>query len=412
MSARLFGPRPLAWLIGMCVVSLIVGILAGVFGGDIASYRSSGPDAFSRSALGHKAFVELLRELGVPVSLQLAPPATATGRGGVLVIAEPRLYGPDDPGISGWEDYYAYFYSILIVLPKREGRPDPGRPSWVQSTWMVPEHKVKGVFEALGIDAEITRPGDGPLHWLKTLEGLPAPDLPQPQLLRSDDLTPVWTAREGVLAATWQPDPDIDETIIVLSDPDLLSNHGIGRGGNAAHALDLIRRLGGLEDRVLIDETFHGYEAPRSIWRGFFRFPLSLVLIQVLLAGTALLWLAMGRFGNPTPPPPAHEPGHSFLMNNTAELLVLGGHDRSILGRYYETTVSGVARALHLDVRLDAAEVRDRLTRIGQNRGVSVDLDSLQDRMEKLGQEQARTFSMLETAGDIHRWKREMTHGL
>jgi hypothetical protein len=99
-------------------------------------------------------------------------------------------------------------------------------------------------------------------------------------------------------------------------------------------------------------------------------------------------------------------------MDNTADLLLLGGHDASVLKRFYEMTVSSVARALHLDAGLEPAQVRDRLRRIGEDRGVSVDLDAVHERVRSLAAEGPRAASMLKTAGEIHRWKREMTHGL
>lgn len=408
MNPPVFGSRPLAWLIGLCAVSLVVALLAGIFGSDIAGYQSAGANAFSRSALGHRGFVELLRELKIPVSLGLSRPSDAS-RKSVLVIAEPELGDRDDSGYSQWTNYRNLFRSILVVLPKWEGAPDPARPDWLQAAWLAPHARVERVLEDLGIPGEVVRPADTP-HWTKTLDGFPAPDLPHPQFLRSDRVIPIWKAEEGILAAMWRPPSPFLGTVIVLADPDLLSNHGLGRGGNAGHAVDLIRRLGGIENGVLVDETLHGYSAPRSIWRGFFRFPLSLVLIQVLITGGVLVWLAMGRFGPPLPLPPPHAPGYSHLVNNTADLLLVGGYDLSILKRFYETTVAGVARAFHLDPRLDPAQVRDRLRRIGTSRGVTVDLDAVHDRIQD--PDASQPAWVLRTAGEIHRWKQEMTHGL
>src|SRR5262249_56525747 len=93
-----------------------------------ADVASSGPDAFSRSALGHRAFLDLARGRGIPVLVSRHDSARRAGTGGVLVLAEPRLESDQSPRARRMEAILAAAHTVLLVLPKWTGRDDPARP--------------------------------------------------------------------------------------------------------------------------------------------------------------------------------------------------------------------------------------------------------------------------------------------
>jgi hypothetical protein len=409
------GPsRVLVGLIGVCAVTLIVGLLLGVLGDDETSRRSTGANSFSRSAIGHRGCVEFLRRLEIPVSLNLADATAAGARAGVLLVAEPHLAGPDDPQVAVWDSLYAHFYTIVLVLPKWEGSPSAARPGWLGQVWPRRDHTAADVLAALKVPATVVQlaPSQSP-HWETTAPQAPPPVLDSAQLLVSNSLEPLWVAQEGMLAGYWRPNPNVDETIVVVADPDLLANHGLARGGNAAHLAALMDLLQAREEGVVVDETLHGFRHDGAAWRALLRFPLSLVLVQALLTAGLAIWLAAGAFGARAPVPPAHAAGHTFLIENTADLLDRGGHGARILQRYHEQALAETVRRLRLDGRLTAAGQRERLAGIGRARGVTTDLQAVEARvLDGVAGLPTSGQQILELAGEIHRWRREMTHGL
>ncbi len=403
-----------AGLVGVCLATLIIGLLLGTLGDEETSRRSASADAFSRSAIGHRGAVELLRRLEIPVSLNLADAASARERGGVLVVAEPLLKGPGDPRVALWDSLYFRFVNIVLVLPKWEGQPDPARPGWLGQARLRSERDVADVLAALKVPATVARLDSAQtVHWMRTAPEAPPPELGSTQLLHSTELEPLWAAEEGLLAAYWRPNTDIDETIIIVADPDLLANHGLGRGGNAAHVAALMDLLDAAAMGVVFDETLHGFSDDGAAWRALFRYPLSLVVVQALLTAGLLVWLAAGGFGTKEPAPPAHAAGHEFLIENTAQLLNHGGHASRVLQQYHEQALADTARQLRLDGRLTAGERRERLLGIGRARGVTTDLRAIEERvLDGVSGLRTRPQQTLELAGEIHRWRREMTHGL
>src|SRR6202035_5219635 len=97
---------------------------------------------------------------------------------------------------------------------------------------------------------------------------------------------------------------DRDRRIWILSDPDMLSNHGLLTGRNADFAIGLINALRPPQGGVVFDETVRGYRTPSANpLTLMFQFPFVTVTIQILAAAALLLWATMRRFGVPEPLP-------------------------------------------------------------------------------------------------------------
>jgi len=412
MKAPVFSRNAVVWLVTVCAVSLLVGMLLGVFRSDLARFRSAGADSFSRSAIGHRAFVELLQELEVPVLVSLDESAEKAGVDNALLLLEPSLSDTGGPAFPFWEESYADAFQILLVLPKWRGVVDPRRPGWLSAAVIHPVERIEGLLDSLNLNAALVRPEADELGEWDILEGL-EPELNAPQLLRSDSLKTIWSCEKGTLLAQWIVDPNIEETILVLSDPDLISNHGLGLGDNAELAVSVVRSLAGANGAVIFDETVHGFRVTRSLWRGFFEFPLVLVTVQMTLVAASLLWLAVLRFGSARPPREGHSPGQGFLIANTAQLLCYGGHGPRVLSRYWEFIRQEVAERLHLDRRTTDDRIYERMDRISRARGTTHRPEDLDQRVRRLGEKSEPSAEALPAlAGDIHKWHREMTHGL
>src|SRR5262245_21986362 len=342
MPVAPFGPRTVAWLVGAAAVSLAVALSLTVFGGGDA-IRSARADSFSPSAIGHRAFLELLRRWGVPVVVSRHSSAARAKDAALLVAVEPRLAEDDAESATGSRVQRMAFESprMLLVLPKWEGEADRARAGRIASVRPVPAGEVDKLLAAVGVDARIVRLAtDGPLACDAPL----APTLARPQLLLPGPFTPLVTCPGGILLAERRVGP---LRTLVLSDPDLLANHGLGRGDNAALLRWVLDRARDSSSQpVVLDETLHGYDSAPSLARELLRSPLSLAVSQGLLALAVLVFAGLRRFGPPLPPAPALAPGKGLLIENTALLLRQGGHSIHTLARYLDSTSQDVARAL------------------------------------------------------------------
>lgn len=160
---------------------------------------------------------------------------------------------------------------------------------------------------------------------------------------------------EMVLGRCKLPDAPNDE-VLVLSDPDLLNNHGLRLGDNAHIVKDILLDLAG-EKTVMIDystsiwlfENFQGETRERT-WSDlarFFAYPFSVLWGSAALLMVLTLWRAGLRFGPVTQA--ARGLGASKQTANTARarLMRLTGQDGALLGDYAKTRlVAFAARSL------------------------------------------------------------------
>jgi hypothetical protein len=208
---------------------------------------------------------------------------------------------------------------------------------------------------------------------------------------------------------------DDGSEVIIVSDPDLIANHGLARGDNAALALAVLAGLRPPGAVVVVDEALHGHVATPSLWRELFTFPLALATTSVLIALALLLWSAMGRFGRPRPDVRVLGDGKRSLIDNTAELTRLGGHAGHALERYLQATLQDVARALYAPTHLGSAETRTWLLRAAQARQVGTDLVALEREVADIAAPASprarKAERALAVAARIHRWRQEMTDG-
>ncbi len=180
MIAPSFSRKGLALLVGAAVVSLVATFGLGVFGELLSEPQSAAADSFSRSALGHRAFVELARAQGHQVLVSRGRTADRARDGALVALLEP-LVGDDGRSRAMLADIRAGASRLLVVLPKRFGIPDQLRPRWIGMARYVDVAAANRLLETLSIQASVIRPPASIGDWQGPL---PAPDLQDPQLLR------------------------------------------------------------------------------------------------------------------------------------------------------------------------------------------------------------------------------------
>ena len=410
MNRGPFEKRVVIVVAGVGVLSLLAFLVLMLFGDEVGGVSSSGSDSYSRSAVGHQAFVKFLERLDIPISVSRFASADKARAGSVLVIAEPAVSLRDEEAAGKLARMIEGADAVLLVLPKWRTTPDPKRRGFAGAAHLLSPESVLAVLKAAGIEADIERVAKGEARavWRRNDLG-GSPSLRFAQFLDSAGVDPIVRADRGILVGEV---PRRGGRLMVLADPDVISNHGLGRGDNALLAAAMVRELGAGAKPVVVDETLHGHEVAPNIWRSLFTLPLGLATAQGAVLLLLLLWAAGGRFGAPLPPEPGLARGKGLLIANTAALLQFGGHSKSVLDRYLLSTLREVAQALHAPSDLDGAELNDWLAAVGARRSTTIDPRHLAREVKRIGAAGVRAAAGIPAlAGEIHRYKEEILNG-
>ena len=403
MAAPVFAQRTIVWLIGVGGLSFLCAIVLIVFGEDFLPTSTVQANAYSQSAIGHMAFVETLRALGIPVLVSRSDSALKAGPNDLLIVAEPPSEQKDDEYLLGLLEADR----VLLVLPKWVATPDFGNRRWAHEVYRLRSEHADDILRIVASHGS-TKIAQREIDWKSNRFGGEA-SLAQPQLMTADGLMPIIDSNLGVLLGEAE---NSYGRLWVLSDPDLISNQGLKRGDNANIAVGMVQGLLPPGGSVIVDEVIHGFRRDRSLWRALFEFPIIIITINALAAVAVLLWTATGRFGSPISVEPPLKAGKTTLIGNAAGLLQFGGHTAEILGRYLAVTLAGVASRVHAPAQLAGAALDQWLERIGKARHVQGAPAQLRREVElATAAGRADDRRLLHVARDLHRWKREMLHG-
>ena len=391
----------IGWLIA-AVVTLVISLY--FMSSNDNGTATVGPSTYSRSAIGYAGIADVLQRLDIPVVKSRSDTLGQLIPGSVLVLAEPL------PGGKTEETMRTLLKAdtILLVLPKWTGQPSQQKDGWLGEARMLDTavaswalHLVAPQADALDVDKAA---------WTTNLlKREPSLDSPI-RLIHGDRLQPIIGNAAGMLLGQLT---SRNRKIWVLSDPDVIANHGLANAGNAALAVALIERLRSGSGNVVFDETIHGFVAgtanPLAL---LFRFPFVMATIQALIATALLLWATLGRFGAPQPAPQALSAGRQGLLENVAKLVEFTGHQDVMVKRYVLETLRDVGRELHAPRGLSTAALIAWLQRVGAARGVKTDCAPLIKEAANL--EEGRRHnpgSLVRLARQIHRWKGEVIDG-
>jgi hypothetical protein len=400
-----FSRRWLAWGVGVAIASFAIFLLLLAYGHDLEGRPAPGANTFSRSALGYEAAAELLRALGLGVVSRQAPAGSSVGPDHPLVLAEPDLDrgGGTERQEALWQEAEDRKAPLVLVLPKwAPGVQQKGKPEWLAQVELMPLVWVERPLSRLG-DSE--RPFE--VRRFARAKGCQATwrreDEPTPlkidtenvvQLLRPEErLEPVIQCAGGLLVAR-RPAAGKQPQVVVIADPDLLNNHGLGLGARG----------------VVFDETIHGFNRTPGLIAESLRFPMVLTVLQGLILLGLVLWAGMGRFGKPLPATSGLAAGKEVLIGNTAELLAGGGHVADSAGRYFQQTTRAAAAYYFLPPDLPEAARLARLQTLSEGHGKRLNLAALEADLQRLpagrrGEEQAAWI-----AQRLYQWRVEMTN--
>jgi len=319
-----------------------------------------GPTVFSKSAIGHAAFFGLLDDLEFPVTSSVAGSGGHLEPGSLLVIAEPR----SDSGTLDEVRAMLIADAVVLALPKRVGDADRKRPNWLGHDEILSSEDVTRVLRLVDGQASIVRVESfGPLAASRLGAGEPV--IHRAQLIRSSSIKPLLASPDGVLIGEYTRR---GRKVVVLADPDLISNFGLPQGNNATIAVRLIEySRHGRDGMIVFDEFIHGFaDRPFHILGILFQFPFALVSVQIAFAVVLLFWAASARFGTPPEMKPGIAAGKRSLIETGARLLDRAGHRFGLSQRYFEAMIRHAGRQAHAPRGLDFDALVGWLSRTGR----------------------------------------------
>lgn len=390
-SQRTFTPRAVRWIVGVGIVSLLATLLLSVLASSQEPERSTAdPNAFSYSAVGHRAFVALLERLGIDVTVSRYRSAERAGQGRPLLVLEPHAddrLAELEALVRGARNRRA---PLVVALPKWDVTATAFDRGWANRIELLSPYRVIETLEAVN---KALASADDSLYLgafgiargerlTETVSVLGRPTgrrlaLEPYQLLEDhDDLLPIITV-DGVIDGARMLLAKVRDTdVYLLSDPDIVNTMGLGLGDHAHVGVAIVDEVLGV-DAVVVDEISHGFERAETIWQELMGFPLILVTLHVAGLLALALWAAMARFGKPEPRPPRVPSGKQTLLDNTATLLALGHHAGYGVKRYLETTLRLLARAYGLPAEAAEGARLEQLATIATRRGHKTDLRAL-----------------------------------
>lgn len=411
MAKEGFSKKSLIVLFSIAGVSLITSIFLGVFSIDLETFDSPYANIYSKSAVGHKVFRKLLKDIDIPVSVSNFSTATKASNNGLLLLIEPQLHIKRKSGDSlrtstSLTEILQYSQNTLLILPKWEVILTYEDKNWVDSVQLYDDSIYSSLFSKIGAyDVKLTSPPRRPTKWDSPFKYDPA--IPSLQLLQGADIHPIISCDGGILLGSI--DTYSYGTIYLLSDPDLIANYNIVRGNNGLLAVDILDYLREGNEGVIIDEMMHGFVYRKSIWRMLFDFPNITLLLSALLTAGVALWAGLIRLQKPEKKEVKEDWGKAYLVANSAHLITTPRHRLYALDRYFRNTLYTVTKkcAIRCDINNVSLMVEKLSKHTKNNKLKEIHKEITKfDTSTKISSEQ-----MTHLAQKIHRWKKEVTNG-
>lgn len=409
MSGVPFSRSALLVLFSCGVLLFALSVLLPAYDTAPRAVSASITNSYNASAVGHAVLYEMLRRLDFPLSRRLGGQPIPRGRGALLVLAEPdsRL-----PAESGAELLLAP--CRLLVLPKWRGVKDEKHPGRIAKARPLPVDEAARAYLTFADATGTVVRTQWPSAWTVNDLGVTPAGGEVVQLVRSAKMRPVVGTKAGMLVGELR---DGGSRVWVLSDPDVLSNHGLVRGDNAAFMIALLAAIRGegpgrAGAPVVFDESLHGFRRPEDTsLRLLFSFPFSLVVLLICASGALLALAGARRFGVPRRAAPACAFGTEELIANSARMLDYAGYQDTTLRRHARMTLRAAGRALHAPPGLDERALAAWLDSIGRARGVEASCAEILNEIDRTPSGGRRALERLFTlAGKMHQWKEEILH--
>ncbi|MDR2142275.1 MAG: hypothetical protein LBR11_10905 [Deltaproteobacteria bacterium] len=368
------------------------------------------PSSYSISAVGLALFYETLTLTDLkPQRAFAGQNAWKPGPNQLVVLADPVLSLTRRPDL-------AEAPRLLVILPKYIYQDSLDKPAWLEQAQARKANHLGPLWRDLGLidaDAPPSEPDltltATPKEWPQTLAGHHPTFPAQTQLLREPALSPLIAAPEGlVLGERWRD----QRQLLILADPDLVNNHGLGQGDNLALTMAALKVALPNGGEVIFDEPILSPPKPRARANPDLIGPVELpagpeiiIFAQIFLAALLAAFSGGSRFGPPLKEDKVVDFGRKKLIDNSARLLERASRQKAVTQDYLAMIAKAAAKAARLPRGLSEAETLSRL-----------DLIDRRFSLKKILGELARASSptpktCLEWAKKAYAWKARLESG-
>lgn len=349
-----FNPKVMLFVTAIGITAFLFMLILGAYSPDLRSGRNGGSHALSNASTGFSALVRL---------------ASETGRNPTIVRSEMDLRDENLAVITP-DHGYANLGKILenrgpratlVILPKWESVADQAHGGWVRIQGLLSAEDPAATLYP-GIPLRIARARNHGEALVNVDPAAPAvmhfaaPAIVQTMSGRG--LEPLMTTRSGALVLA----KVASRNLYILSEPDLLNNHGMGDESQARAALAMLGYLNSTDaNGVLFDVTANGLGRSRSPLKLAFDPPFLAVSMTLFAAMTLAAWQSLVRFGPVRRRERAIAFGKAALVNNSAALIRKAGREAQLGGRYVDVVRDRAIALFHLPVALDQSLLDARL---------------------------------------------------
>lgn len=356
-----FKPATMLLITAIGVLAFIAMLVLGAYAPDLRSGHNGGSHALSNGATGFGGLVRLAEETQrKPVIVRsvsdlknenlavITPDDGSTDLSAVLAARGPR--------------------ATLIVLPKWSTMADPAHAGWVRILDLTTDgNPASTLYPAHPLDIARQKAHGEPL--LNVDSSAPA-DLrflapAVMQTMSGKDLQPLITTAKGKIVLGRVGGGNL----YVLSDPDLINNHGMGDERQARAALALLDYLNSTDsDGVLFDVTANGLGRSKSPLKLAFDPPFLGVTLTIFVAMLLAGWQALNRFGPISRRERALAFGKQALVDNSAALIRKAGREAHLGSRYVDVIRERAITLFRLPPTLDPEQLAARLEAMNPRR--------------------------------------------
>jgi hypothetical protein len=192
-----------------------------------------------------------------------------------------------------------------------------------------------------------------------------------------------------------------DGNVYVLSEPDLLNNHGMGDERQARAALALLNYLNSTgADAILFDVTANGLGRSPSPLKLAFDAPFLAVTLTIFAAMLLAAWQALNRFGPVARRERAIAFGKAALVDNSAALIRKAGREAHLGSRYVDVIRERAVALFRLPATLDAQSLDERLESLNPHRSFAAAAHSASGAQTR--------DELLDAAQSLNRWIEEV----
>lgn len=448
----LFSPTLVLVLVLVSIFALSAYMALSAFAPDLRSKSNGGQHAWSRSAIGFAAFVELLESTGEKVILSRV--SADDGRPSHnLTILTPNVFQSSDNILN------ATVSKTLIILPKWRVGKDIRNPNWVTGYGLLDAKAVaKMISEITAFEQEvdnihfelqiqrvasketekpdkknivIANKNGGKLYADTNNSAVkPSAEEQQTTIDETAGTKPItdWQMAEkfgdetfvlgnidnlqtltylGLVPQIWSKERILlgkipDKEIYILTDPDLMNTLGAADILNPTAGIRIVETLTGKGNITLFDLTLHGFEQSSSLLRTILMPPFLAATLSAVAAAGLMVWAAWFRFGPVSRTAMVFALGKRPLAENSAALIEMAGRETAMVSKFAELSKALAAKHAGAPKGLGHEELDKFLHRMAKVSGTNIDYDALlqQAKSENLTNSEAKEITQ-----QLYKWR-------